>query len=236
MASRSPRRAFAGCRQNQGSASGERWASGVGGLPESAKTGERREEIHFHERLFPCNLSGRLSLLRCVTQNVRDGQTDTLRAHTSGLPSASTPQARSKNHEEPSECTASDGGPLRPDRRNLRCGPDRQPRHGEATSAKAAKAGLRYTSQDKDTSKHSCKGKNDCKGQGGGCKGKNSCKGKGGCATDGPPKSVETRPQPLARQEFSCPHLLPRHRSLLPRTVHFNELLLTNCRLLSAGH
>jgi len=65
-------------------------------------------------------------------------------------------------------------------------------------SAKAAKAGLRYTAQDKDSSKHSCKGKNDCKGQGGckagdnGCKGKNSCKGKGGCATDGstPPKSV----------------------------------------------
>ena len=59
------------------------------------------------------------------------------------------------------------------------------------TSAKAAKAGLRYTAQDKDTTKHSCKGKNDCKGQGGckagdnGCKGKNSCKGKGGCATDG---------------------------------------------------
>jgi hypothetical protein len=57
------------------------------------------------------------------------------------------------------------------------------------TSAKAVKAGLRYTSQ--DTTKHSCKGKNDCKGQGGckssdnGCKGKNSCKGKGGCATDG---------------------------------------------------
>jgi hypothetical protein len=61
----------------------------------------------------------------------------------------------------------------------------------KVTSAKAAKAGLRYTSQDKDTSKHSCKGKNDCKGTGGcktgdnGCKGKNSCKGKGGCATDG---------------------------------------------------
>ncbi|MGA2808440.1 MAG: hypothetical protein ABSE87_09910 [Terracidiphilus sp.] len=64
--------------------------------------------------------------------------------------------------------------------------------HGTAnhSSVKAAKAGLRYTSQDKDA-KHSCKGKNDCKGQGGcksgdnGCKGKNSCKGKGGCATDG---------------------------------------------------
>ena len=42
-----------------------------------------------------------------------------------------------------------------------------------------------------DTTKHSCKGKNDCKGQGGcnsgdqGCKGKNSCKGKGGCKTNG---------------------------------------------------
>lgn len=58
------------------------------------------------------------------------------------------------------------------------------------TSAKVAKAGLRYTNADKPA-KHSCKGKNDCKGQGGckssdnGCKGKNSCKGKGGCATDG---------------------------------------------------
>jgi hypothetical protein len=45
-----------------------------------------------------------------------------------------------------------------------------------------------------DTTKHSCKGKNDCKGQGGGDAkhaGKNSCKGKGACATDGstPPKS-----------------------------------------------
>lgn len=45
-----------------------------------------------------------------------------------------------------------------------------------------------------DATKHSCKGKNDCKGQGGGDKkhaGKNSCKGQGACATDGstPPKS-----------------------------------------------
>ena len=39
-----------------------------------------------------------------------------------------------------------------------------------------------------DTTKHSCKGKNDCKGQGGGDAqhaGKNSCKGLGACATDG---------------------------------------------------
>jgi hypothetical protein len=62
----------------------------------------------------------------------------------------------------------------------------------------AAKAGLRYSSQDQAPAKHSCKGKNDCKGQGGcktgdnGCKGKNSCKGNGGCATDGskPPSAV----------------------------------------------
>ena len=33
------------------------------------------------------------------------------------------------------------------------------------------------------TPKHSCKGKNACKGQG--ADGKNSCKGKGSCATDG---------------------------------------------------
>jgi len=39
-----------------------------------------------------------------------------------------------------------------------------------------------------DLPKHACKGKNDCKGQGGGDAkhaGKNSCKGKGACATDG---------------------------------------------------
>jgi uncharacterized cupredoxin-like copper-binding protein len=64
----------------------------------------------------------------------------------------------------------------------------------KVNTAKAAKAGLRYTAQDKDASKHSFKGNNDCKGQGGckasdnGCKGKNSCKGKGGCATDGSKK------------------------------------------------
>jgi hypothetical protein len=58
----------------------------------------------------------------------------------------------------------------------------------KVNNAKAAKAGLRYTAQDKDTSKHSCKGKNDCKASDNGCKGKNSCKGKGGCATDGSKK------------------------------------------------
>ena len=42
---------------------------------------------------------------------------------------------------------------------------------------------------DAKKSKHVCKGRNECKGQGGcasgdnGCAGKNSCKGKGGCAT-----------------------------------------------------
>ena len=47
--------------------------------------------------------------------------------------------------------------------------------------------------QDTPVAKHSCKGKNDCKGQGGGKNaGKNDCKGKGGCATDGskPPKKA----------------------------------------------
>jgi hypothetical protein len=47
--------------------------------------------------------------------------------------------------------------------------------------------------QDNPLPKHSCKGKNDCKGQGGGKNpGKNDCKGKGGCATDGskPPKKA----------------------------------------------
>ena len=44
---------------------------------------------------------------------------------------------------------------------------------------------------EKGMAKHSCAGKNDCKGQGGcktsdgGCSAKNSCKSKGGCATDG---------------------------------------------------
>jgi hypothetical protein len=65
-----------------------------------------------------------------------------------------------------------------------------------ATSASAsANAGVLLVAQDTDTppdpTKHSCKGKNDCKGQGGGKHpGKNSCKGKGDCATDGstPPK------------------------------------------------
>ena len=47
-------------------------------------------------------------------------------------------------------------------------------------------AGVMMASAAQDTTKHSCKGKNDCKGQGGGKNaGKNSCKGKGNCATDG---------------------------------------------------
>lgn len=60
----------------------------------------------------------------------------------------------------------------------------------------SASAGALLIAQDQtpDTTKHSCKGKNDCKGQGGGDAkhaGKNSCKGKGACATDGstPPKA-----------------------------------------------
>ncbi|GAC1422971.1 MAG: hypothetical protein NVS1B11_34640 [Terriglobales bacterium] len=49
-----------------------------------------------------------------------------------------------------------------------------------------AQAGTLLAQATPDTTKHSCKGKNDCKGQGGGKHpGKNSCKGKGDCATDG---------------------------------------------------
>jgi hypothetical protein len=59
-------------------------------------------------------------------------------------------------------------------------------------TAVSASAGV-LLAQTPDTAKHSCKGKNDCKGQGGGKHaGKNSCKGKGDCATDGSkaPKAV----------------------------------------------
>jgi hypothetical protein len=50
-----------------------------------------------------------------------------------------------------------------------------------------AQAGV-LVAQATTPAKHACKGKNDCKGQGGGDAkhaGKNSCKGKGACATDG---------------------------------------------------
>lgn len=57
------------------------------------------------------------------------------------------------------------------------------------TSVQSSRAGVLLVAQDAppaDKTKHSCKGKNDCKGQGGGKNaGKNDCKGKGGCATDG---------------------------------------------------
>lgn len=50
----------------------------------------------------------------------------------------------------------------------------------------AVSAGVLLAQTTPDPTKHSCKGKNDCKGQGGGKHpGKNSCKGKGDCATDG---------------------------------------------------
>lgn len=51
-----------------------------------------------------------------------------------------------------------------------------------------AQAGVMVATLAADPAKHACKGKNDCKGQGGGDAkhaGKNSCKGKGACATDG---------------------------------------------------
>jgi hypothetical protein len=56
-----------------------------------------------------------------------------------------------------------------------------------AASAQLSLAGtLLASNESAPLPKHSCKGKNDCKGQGGGKHpGTNSCKGKGGCATDG---------------------------------------------------
>jgi hypothetical protein len=59
--------------------------------------------------------------------------------------------------------------------------------NGSAT----VQAGVMLAQAAPATTKHSCKGKNDCKGQGGGKDaGKNSCKGKGNCATDGKMKLV----------------------------------------------
>jgi hypothetical protein len=59
------------------------------------------------------------------------------------------------------------------------------------TPATTVQAGVLLAQSTPDLPKHSCKGKNDCKGQGGGKHpGKNSCKGKGGCATDGSKPSL----------------------------------------------
>jgi hypothetical protein len=66
---------------------------------------------------------------------------------------------------------------------------------GTPSASTSSNAGTLLVAQNNptpDTTKHSCKGKNDCKGQGGGPNpGKNDCKGQGGCATDGstPPKA-----------------------------------------------
>lgn len=55
-----------------------------------------------------------------------------------------------------------------------------------AVTAQSSNAGVLVAKSDTSIPKHSCKGKNDCKGQGGGAHpGTNSCKGKGACATDG---------------------------------------------------
>jgi hypothetical protein len=60
-------------------------------------------------------------------------------------------------------------------------------------TSNSAHAGVLLAQSTPTQPKHACKGKNDCKGQGGGPNpGKNDCKGKGGCATDGskPPKAA----------------------------------------------
>ena len=58
----------------------------------------------------------------------------------------------------------------------------------QVSTSPSATAGVLVAVGQKTLPKHSCKGQNDCKGQGGGDKqhwGKNSCKGQGACATDG---------------------------------------------------
>lgn len=60
--------------------------------------------------------------------------------------------------------------------------------HSGVTTSTSLAAGTLVEVGLKKLPKHSCKGQNDCKGQGGGDKahwGKNSCKGQGACATDG---------------------------------------------------
>lgn len=60
-----------------------------------------------------------------------------------------------------------------------------QPLSGHSS---VAMMGAMMSADKPEMPKHSCKGKNDCKGQGGGDAkhwGKNSCKGQGACATDG---------------------------------------------------
>jgi hypothetical protein len=58
-----------------------------------------------------------------------------------------------------------------------------QPVAGPNLAASGALMGAASQAPQTATPKHSCKGKNACKGQG--ADGKNSCKGKGSCATDG---------------------------------------------------
>jgi hypothetical protein len=70
----------------------------------------------------------------------------------------------------------------------LNAQPTAQP-NAAPTSSQLTTAGVLVAQTTPDIPKHSCKGKNDCKGQGGGKHpGKNDCKGKGGCATDGSKK------------------------------------------------
>jgi hypothetical protein len=71
---------------------------------------------------------------------------------------------------------------------SVRLNAQQQQANKTTPSAQSSRAGVLLVAQDAPpaTAKHACKGKNDCKGQGGGKNaGKNDCKGKGGCATDG---------------------------------------------------
>jgi hypothetical protein len=149
------------------------------------------QKIHFHQNPFACNLFGRSPLLKRVTPVLSGiGQSAGPPFNNRQIPLCLNPPKRGlitmKNHLNAMLLTAALSGLIGGTSLAAQTATQSP---AKASSVMAAKAGLRYASQ--DTTKHSCTGKNDCKGQGGckssdnGCKGKNSCKGKGGCATDG---------------------------------------------------
>jgi len=161
-------------------------------------SGDAKKYFSSQSGVFRCNLFTGPSLLRCVARIVRslaitnsalNQPADTIRPN----PQYEVKKIMTKNQFNALLLTAALSGLV----------------GGTSVAAKAAtsgsnhangvSAGVVLVSQDKTPNpKHSCKGKNDCKGVGGcstgdkGCKGKNTCKGKGGCATDGstPPKAV----------------------------------------------
>jgi len=64
-------------------------------------------------------------------------------------------------------------------------------RASQPTQDSSSAAGLHFDDATQKIDKHACKGKNQCKGNGGGSEkewGRNECKGRGACATDGSKK------------------------------------------------